>query len=211
MSILFFFMKLLALTILLTSYHLKSVSWDLKIWILWDLELEIISAIRFSIFMSRWSVFRYRILIVYKQKNPVFVNRIACAHEKTRTSKSLSSLHPECSVFTNFTTWALSFWYCAQDKSRTCTTHSSPPPQSGVSTNFTTWALIRLQRYSFFQYRNTFSEKFCSFFFIALVNLLFLKRLKTTIMLTEKDIQQLSERNITENQVLNQAEKLSYL
>ncbi len=29
------------------------------------------------------------------------------AHEKTRTSKSVRSLHPECSVFTNFTTWAL--------------------------------------------------------------------------------------------------------
>ena len=97
------------------------------------------------------------------KKNPV-VNRIACAHEKTRTSKSLSSLHPECSVFTNFTTWALSFWYCAQDKSRTCTTHSSPPPQSGVSTNFTTWALKTLQRYTFFQYAQHFLQLFFYFF-----------------------------------------------
>ena len=32
---------------------------------------------------------------------------ISRAHEKTRTSKSVRSLHPECSVFTNFTTWAL--------------------------------------------------------------------------------------------------------
>ena len=97
------------------------------------------------------------------KKNPV-KNRIACAHEKTRTSKSLSSLHPECSVFTNFTTWALSLWYCAQDKSRTCTTHSSPPPQSGVSTNFTTWALKTLQRYTFFQYTQHFLQHFFIFF-----------------------------------------------
>lgn len=46
------------------------------------------------------------------------------------------------------------------------------------------------------------------FFFFALLNFLFLKRLKTIIMLTEKDIQQLSERNVTENQVLQQVAQL---
>ena len=74
--------------------------------------------------------------------SPISVFR---AHEKTRTSKSVRSLHPECSVFTNFTTWALRGilgFLSAQDKSRTCTTHSSLPPQSSVSTNFTTWAFI---------------------------------------------------------------------
>ena len=65
---------------------------------------------------------------------------ISRAHEKTRTSKSVRSLHPECSVFTNFTTWASGGTFGAQDKSRTCTTQSSLPPQSSVSTNFTTWA-----------------------------------------------------------------------
>ena len=65
-----------------------------------------------------------------------------CAHEKTRTSKSVRSLHPECSVFTNFTTWASGGTFGAQDKSRTCTTQSSLPPQSSVSTNFTTWARV---------------------------------------------------------------------
>ena len=46
------------------------------------------------------------------------------------------------------------------------------------------------------------------FFFIALVNLLFLKRLKPTIMLNEKDLSQLSERNIPENQVIQQIAQL---
>ena len=84
--------------------------------------------------------------VMVKQKkigySPISVFR---AHEKTRTSKSVRSLHPECSVFTNFTTWALRGilgFLSAQDKSRTCTTHSSLPPQSSVSTNFTTWAFI---------------------------------------------------------------------
>ena len=41
-----------------------------------------------------------------------------------------------------------------------------------------------------------------------MLNFLFLKRLKTNIMLTEKDLQQLSGRNITENQVINQVAQL---
>ena len=113
------------------------------------------------------------------KKNPV-INRIACAHEKTRTSKSLSSLHPECSVFTNFTTWALSFWYCAQDKSRTCTTHSSPPPQSGVSTNFTTWALKRCKDTHFFIPRNTL-HRFFLFFLEIFRNYLILNKFSCNI------------------------------
>ena len=46
------------------------------------------------------------------------------------------------------------------------------------------------------------------FFFIVSLNFLFLNRLKVTIMLTEKDLQQLSERDITENQVINQVAQL---
>ena len=40
---------------------------------------------------------------------------ISRAHEKTRTSKSVRSLHPECSVFTNFTTWAVGGWCPGQE------------------------------------------------------------------------------------------------
>ena len=46
------------------------------------------------------------------------------------------------------------------------------------------------------------------FFFIALLNLLFLKRLKLNVMLTEKDLTQLSERNVSENQVIQQVAQL---
>lgn len=42
----------------------------------------------------------------YGKKKSAFCRFNFCAHEKTRTSKSVRSLHPECSVFTNFTTWA---------------------------------------------------------------------------------------------------------